>query len=361
MTEQRERQRHWNGSTNGQAPPQHADDDEERVHHNTTKARAVFFHELPSGAPPKPLIKETFLAPNGWTVIYANGGVGKGMTALWLMREFLDLHDDVDIAVIDYEQHDWEWRSRADAMGFTEEEKSRLHYVTPEDRMPKIIENIKTTVKDFTIGMWVVDSYVPASDPNDKLGGADAAMGFFGSAALLGGVGLVLAHTAAGANAHQDKPFGSSFIHNAARETWSAIRVDVDQPAPAPPGTIALTPTSVMQVELRNMKRSGGPKTAADQLLTFTFWGNSKIEVEHTVGKEPTVADRILDILTDGKGYTTKQLVTALENDGGSRVSSKTIDKTLTRLEERSQVATEGAMKPYKHYSPQSRLTADDD
>lgn len=340
------------GPLNGEASPEH----DEPHHRNNASATAKFASDLRSGIPPRPVILDTFLAAEGWTVLYANGGTGKGMVAIWWMSEFLDLHadDDVDIAILDYEDHEWEWGSRIiNSTLFTPEQQQRIHYVRPMDVLDKGLDGIREVVRDFDVGLWIVDSYAYAAATGDKMGGGKEARDFFRATTFLPGIGLVLAHTSDQAR-HAAKPYGSVYIHNAARETWSAAKNDIDQPY-VTPGTIVIGPNAKMQLELVNKKRSVGANTLIPQLVTFTFWPSGKIEIEHSQGKEPTVGDRILDILSDGKGYTASQVATALGSDGGGKVSTDTVKKNLQRLEDRSQIATEGTLRPYKHYSPQAR------
>lgn len=341
-----------NGHTNGSAPPE----DDEPQHHANSKAKAIFANDLRHGAPPKPLIRETFLAAEGWTVLYANGGTGKGMVTVWLMKEFLALHadDDVDIAILDYEDHEWEWGSRLRGMGFSEEDLHRIHYVRPLELLDKGLPAIKDTVAEFDVGLWIIDSYSYSAGSGDKMGGAKEAMEFFKAAFLLPGIGLVLAHTSENVR-HAAKPFGSVYIHNAARETWSAAKNEIDQPYIAP-GTIVIGPNARMQIELVNKKRSVGPNTIQPQLLTFTFWPDGTIEVDHTVGKEPSVGDRILDILADGVGRGSADIKALLDVDGGKPVSRDVTNQNIGRLRKKAQVATEGPANALRYYSPQGRM-----
>ncbi len=299
------------------------------------KASLQTLLSLPYGTPPLPLVLDTFVAPEGWTVLYANGGTGKGLLALWMMR-FVLLTEGVRIAVLDYEGHQWEWGNRARAIGWTDDELERVIYIDPYDPVWKkghtlagIAPQLRPIGDDLNVALYVVDSYTTAAGSDTEMGGVKGAVDFFKAGAVLGKPGLTLAHTSAGDERFPAKPFGSSFVHNLSRETWAGAQVGSEQ-GRLVKGQFGVTASSI-QVELRNKKRSVGGRTTASQLFDIEFRSTGSIRIDYTQNYERPLRDLIADVLSGSAAMTAKGIAAAIKEDYDRVVDETTITRTLAR------------------------------
>lgn len=307
---------------------------------------------LPYGTPPPPLVQDMFIAAEGWTVLYANGGSGKGLLALWMAHEYLLANPEAQVCVIDYEAHQWEWGNRARAMQWTDDELKRVLYVNPYDDVWKkghtldgLAPSLAPLTKRLDIGLYVVDSFATGVKAGSDMGGADSAVGFFKAGAQLGAPGLVLAHTAATTERFPSKPFGSSHIHNQARETWAQAKTDVIEMGPKK-GQFGVTST-VMQVELANKKRSVGAQPLGRQGFDIEFTSLGAIEVRWNGAQGASVSQMVLDVLaTAARGMTVKALRDAIAEDTGVEVSRNTLEHTVRSMSDRGDVDVIGDSRP---------------
>ena len=163
------------------------------------------------GVPPDPLLG--VLSPEGTTVLYGDGGDGKG----WVAAKWASQLDS-RVAIIDFEGHPNEWAYRLDKFGFT----SPL-YVAPATTLEKwASERTARLLRDEGIGFLVIDSAMYASNVEDPYSPASA-LAYKRARARLGNLPtILLAHTTGG----QDKVFGSVFWRNEARIVW---RLDKDR------------------------------------------------------------------------------------------------------------------------------------
>jgi hypothetical protein len=292
---------------------------------------------LPFGTPPEPLVQSTFVAPEGWTVMYANGGTGKGLLALWMMRHILaGLEPEQHIAVLDYEGHRWEWGNRARAIGWTQAELERVIYIDPYVpiwskgyTLAGIAPELRPVGDEMNVAFYVVDSYVAAAGSDAEMGGVKGAMEFFKAAAALGQPGLTLAHTSAGGDQFPAKPFGSSFIHNFARETWAGAQTG-SETGLSVPGVFGVTATNIT-VELRNKKRSVGARAGGSHLFTIEFRSDSSIRIDYQQDFERPIRDLILDVLSTTQPMTVKDISRAIEEDTGRKLSEESLRTVIRR------------------------------
>ena len=316
-------------------------------------------YTLPYGTPPPPLVRDMFIAAEGMTVLFANGGSGKGLLALWMAHEYLLSHADAQVAVLDYEAHQWEWGNRARAMGWTDDELKRVFYVNPYDPAWKnghtldgLAPLLAPLTKRLDIGLYVVDSFATGVKSGSEMGGADAAVGFFKAGAQLGAPGLVLAHTAATTERFPTKPFGSSHIHNQARETWAAAKTDVIEMGPKK-GQFGVTST-LMQVELANRKRSVGAQPLGRQGFDIEFTSMGAIEVRWNGGMVGSTSQMVVDVLATAtaRGMTVKAMAAAIEEDTGEAVKANTLERTVRTMYERAELEVVGTARPRSYALP---------
>ena len=290
---------------------------------------------LPWGAAPPQLVPP-FLTPEGVTVLYGPGGVGKGYLALYLVREVVRTNRRVTI--LDFENHPREWGRRAHALGFEDVDLAMVDYLAPfspqwtkpRGSLAEISDTVREELDDpkGRSDYVVVDSFTTGASSENELGGARAAQEFFIGVARLGRPALVIAHVAGGGEKWPAKPFGSVFVHNLARETWAVERTgtptdaeDTEDGAP-------------MFLELRQRKSNAGTR-AKPQFVTFTFEGG-KTRVDRGAPLGKTLADLAFGILARAtKPMTVAELRSALKADEDRVVSGEALRKTLERARDR--------------------------
>jgi hypothetical protein len=264
------------------------------------------------------------------TVIYGLGGTGKGYISLYLTLQLA--RSGKRVTVIDFEGHPGEWGRRAHAMGFTKAERKMVNYRSPfgddwtakRGSLKDVAAILRQDLDDHGGDYLVIDSYTTASSTGDSMGGAAAAQEFFNAVARLGRPALVIAHVAGGGDKFPEKPFGSVFVHNLARETWAVAQLGDSDAEPDDSGTMA--------IELRNKKANGRPKVGP-QFLTFTFdlMGQVRVDSKRPGGAIET-ADLIADVLARSlKPLTTKEIAAAIKADTDVTVPAKRLREALAR------------------------------
>jgi hypothetical protein len=287
--------------------------------------------DLPSGSPPDQLA-EPYLSAEGVTVIYGLGGTGKGYISLYLTAQLV--RSGKRVTVIDFEGHPGEWGRRAHAMGFTKAERQMVNYRAPfgddwtaargslKDVAAILRQDLDSPGREADY--LVIDSYTTASSTGDSMGGAASAQEFFNAVATLGRPALVIAHVAGGGDKFPDKPFGSVFVHNLARETWAVAQLGDSDAEPDDSGTMA--------IELRNKKANGRAKYPP-QFLTFTFDLMGQVRIDNRrPGGSTTLADLIADVLARSpKPLTVKELSAAIKADTGVAANEQRLREALRR------------------------------
>jgi len=289
-------------------------------------------NDLPSGPPPEQLA-EPYLSAEGVTILYGLGGTGKGYISLYLALRLV--RSGRRVTVIDFEGHPGEWGRRAYAMGFTKAERRMVNYRAPFGDDWKAergsLKDVAAVLREDLdhprrkADYLIIDSYTTASSTGDSMGGAASAQEFFAGIAMLGRPALVIAHVAGGGERFPDKPFGSVFVHNLARETWAAAQLDDDEREADEPGA--------MRIELRNKKANARPKYAP-QFLTFTFdlLGQVRVDDRKPSGGGESVADLIADVLMRSiKPLTTKELAAAIKADTGAAINEQRLREAFRR------------------------------
>jgi hypothetical protein len=291
--------------------------------------------DLPYGPPP-PQLAGAFLTPEGPSVLYGPGGVGKGITACWLILQLVRAGHVV--LVLDFEGHEREWGSRLRGLGATDDELGQIHYrapfgsdwTAPAGPLADVADLLREEADRIAATYLVVDSYSVATTSGDTLGGQEAAREYFTGLTIIGRPSLTLAHVRGGADRFPERPFGSVFVHNLARETWAAERVGVLADA-EPDGPPTIGPV-ILELEFRNRKASGRERSRP-QFLTIEFYPDGSIEaVDGRLG--PSVADLAADALRDGP-LTLAKLRAAIKEDTGEPVTEDVLRVTLKRHPDR--------------------------
>ena len=157
--------------------------------------------------PPPPWLG--VLAPMGTTILYGDGGDGKGWVAARLVSQL-----DKRVAIIDFETQVQEWGYRLGLFGVNLDD---LMYFSPPTTFDKwATESTARLLRTEGVEYLVIDSAMYASDVEDPYSPAGALAYARARRRLNNLPALLLAHIAGGA----DKVFGSVFWKNEARITW---------------------------------------------------------------------------------------------------------------------------------------------
>jgi hypothetical protein len=288
--------------------------------------------------PSPPQLLDPYLPPKGVTLIYGTGGVGKGFVSLYFAKQLVRMH--FHVAILDYEDHEEEWRGRAEAMGFTDADLHMVTYYSPfGDRWPSDLKRgslvrvagpLRTEFDDpdSYVDYVVVDSFATATEASESMGGQRDALDLFKGLKVLGRPALVIAHVSGASEKFPAKPFGSVQVHNQARMTWAVAQV-TDQHDETDGDYLTEGPSS-MALELRNMKRSGGSKFPP-QFLNFKFDGDRvTVDVHRPVGR--SLADLSYDAITRAQeSLTVAEIHKAIKVNEGRSTTDEAIRKALKR------------------------------
>jgi len=323
----------------GDYPADWGDDDGDELPSIGTRTALDLLH----GTPP-PQLAPPFLTPEGATIMYARGGTGKGMTACWLIGQLVVAGHVV--MVLDYEGHEREWGSRLRGLGLPDDDLARIHYRAPfgpDWTAPKgALSTVAVAVRDdaarLEVTYLVVDSYTVATNKGDTMGGEAAAQEYFTGLTTIGLPSLTIAHVRGDSSKFPDRPFGSVFVHNLARETWAVERIGEDANETNP--DMAGYGPRVLSLELRNRKANGRPQAPA-QFVAFEFYADGTIQATTESPSGRSVADLAADALADGP-MTADQILKAIKEDTGQAIVQDTLRKTLSRNPQRFVQATAG-------------------
>lgn len=165
--------------------------------------------------PPPPFLG--WLAPEGTTILYGDGGDGKGWIAAAAIRGLVK--QDIKTAILDFENHPTEWAYRLDKLGMPLNE---VVYIQPGTTMVKWADaKAAAMLHDAGIQYLVVDSATYASSTDDPYS-PQVAMAYKQARLRLGNhPTLLLAHTS---KSSSSSIYGSVFWRNEARLTWNLKR-----------------------------------------------------------------------------------------------------------------------------------------
>ena len=149
------------------------------------------------------------VSPQGTTVLYGDGGDGKGWVAAKLAATLKR-----KVAIIDFEMQPSEWGYRLSRFGAT---LNDVLYFSPPTTLDRwATEGSARMLKDKGVEFLVIDSAMYASNVDDPYS-PNGALAYGRARRRLGNLpALLLAHTTGGA----DKVFGSVFWRNESRIVW---------------------------------------------------------------------------------------------------------------------------------------------
>jgi hypothetical protein len=175
-----------------------------------------------STEPPEPLLIGR-LDPEGHTILYGTGGVGKGTLAASWANGLLE--DNKRILIADYENHPSEWARRIFGFG-AGGLSSRILHVAPltaawggnHGAIWKQADDLRELAVQFEADYLFIDSIVTACAGADPMK-PESVSAYTGALEYIGLPCLSLGHTDKAENLRY--PFGSIFWHNLARMTYS--------------------------------------------------------------------------------------------------------------------------------------------
>jgi hypothetical protein len=294
-------------------------------------------YDLPHGACPPQLV-DPFLSPEGATVIYGPGGVGKGYVGVYLALRLV--RSGKTVMIIDYENHPGEWGRRARQLGFSDDELRMVHYRAPfgddwqakRDMIHHVADLLRADAEAHSVDYFIVDSYTTASSTSEAMGGSSGAQEFYEGLKRLGQPALVIAHVASKQGKFPDKPFGSIFVHNLSRETWAVERYEDDSDVRDPLQAVF---EEVMRLELRNQKMNVGSKPDV-QFLNFHFKYTATSTTVDVDGLPPasrkTYTQMVREVLRRSKSPMDLPAISkAVKDSTGVAIKTETLRRTLTR------------------------------
>lgn len=237
-------------------------------------------------SPSAPLLLD-MLEPDGPTLLYGAGGVGKGMTATWMMRELVKA--GIRPLVYDAENRPKEWARRADGLGV---DRSRIVYIQPYELPTKfrgkpfwdVAPHIARLAKNAACGVVVIDSVLAAMNVSEERLKSDAGAPYDYVEALdtvLELPSVSIGHTAK--NQPEGEPYGSVAWVNAMRLTWLGVPAEGDG----------------HRVRWRPRKRNERGKIDAVRLV-FSYGEDGRPCAVERLDDERTTRGWIVDALFDG-------------------------------------------------------------
>lgn len=181
--------------------------------------------DVPS-APATQLLLEK-LHPTAHTILFGDGGTGKGVIASLWAAQLVDRYS-MRVLVVDYEQNAaHEWRPRIEAFGGAIALKS-VYINQPTDPLWDAAGGLRQAIIDLKIDLVIIDSITYACVGQDVEKSATAAL-YSRAIAQLKVPVLSLAHTTK-TDPNPQHPFGSVYWSNGARITIAVSAKDYDGP-----------------------------------------------------------------------------------------------------------------------------------
>ena len=267
-----------------------------------------------SDDPPAPLLIDR-LDPEGHTILYGTGGVGKGVLAADFIVRLARIGHRV--LILDYENHPGEWSRRVGSLGGADALHSTT-WVAPltaewtERRGPlwAAQDDVRVIADAVDATYIVVDSIVPACvgvDPAKP----EAAAQYAAAIEFIGRPMLSLGHATKADNLSY--PFGSVFWHNFARVTWS-LEPDGD--------------SKILTCRKHNNYAGVG------RVVVTSTWIDGRPGEVWERSYAAVLGERISEVLTASPGLTVAAIVDLLNDEDdsdGARVKPDSVRKTLRR------------------------------
>lgn len=282
--------------------------------------------------PPSPLLLGRY-HPDDHTILFADGGVGKGVLAA--RDHIVMMRDDpkMIVGIIDYEQHaraEWKPRMRQFAQSIAGDPDilKRVHVIgiRPDISLwEAALTDVLPVIEDLGINRLLVDSAAYACgelDPESSM----APRMYSAAIAELRLPTTTLAHVTK-ANLDPPHPYGSVFWSNGARVTIGMTGSGEDGPR-----------------TLRNKKTNQNAKFAPTDIdwSWTSLLGPGVMPPDLKFGSHgEKTTDRIVAALADGP-HTVADIVAALAIDGSEPVTEDGVQTALGRMKRKGLVTSDG-------------------
>lgn len=269
------------------------------------------------------------LHPTDYTVLFGDGGVGKGVIAAWWVARLIrDL--GYVVLVLDFEENTkFEWAPRVKQFGG---DLTRLRIVQTDVAVWDAVDDIKGVIADIEARYPDAPVYMVVDSAAYACMGAEVeksttATKYKKTLNRIGLPALSLAHTTK-ADADPQHPFGSVFWSNGARVTIGVSRKNGDRE----PGT-----PRVLRCKKSNQR---APFAAAEVSWDQEIDGSTPSTLVESAVSGATFS-RIVNLLIVGP-KTVAEIVAGLIDDGGPAVKEATVQASLTRGAKDGAVANDG-------------------
>jgi hypothetical protein len=277
---------------------------------SSTPSLISSIHDV-SDDPPQPLLLDR-LEPEDHTILFGDGGTGKGVIAAWWVARLTRDHG-MKVCILDYEAHArYEWKPRLRQMGGNLD----LVFISqPDNAIWDVAKQLREEMLALDIDYVIVDSVTYAC-MGQEVEKSATAVKYSHAINNIGFPTLSLAHTTK-TDADPKHPFGSVFWSNGARMTI---------------GVVAKEDGRLIQAKKVNARAAFAP-----QVIDWK-WASEMgpSEVPSTLDERPekvAISPRIAVALASGP-MTIAELVVALEADGGGATKDASIKAALERGEE---------------------------
>jgi hypothetical protein len=254
--------------------------------------------------PPPPMLIDR-LDPEGHTILFGTGGVGKGALACWWIVQLV--RSGRGVLVVDYEAHPAEWSRRIASLAPDVHSSGLVRHIGPKTPLRACAEVVADEARAFDLSVVVVDSAVMAcgSDPlKPEVAGEYAA-----AVMRLGLPVLSLAHVTKADDMRY--PFGSIFWHNLARTTWG---LQADQS-----GAVVLS------------HRKHNNYGSLGRFAMASTWVDGRLMDVYERQHERHLKDRLAEVLVDG-GLSLAEILDALNSDDeGVPVKRESVRRVLNK------------------------------
>jgi hypothetical protein len=274
-----------------------------RVNHVGT-AWSVPLSEVPTSEP-RPLRLDR-LDPDDHTILFGDGGTGKGMVSAWWAARLS--RDGEIVLILDYEAHArYEWRPRVEAFGG---DLDRVRILQPTEAIWDLTDAIVEEV-DRVGATWLFVDSVGYACMGLEVEKSATAIRYSAAIAKIQLPTLSLAHTTK-ADADPKHPFGSVFWSNGARVTIG-MTGSGDQPR-------------ILTNKKTNQRAPFAP-VAID-------WEWIESGLPHRLIERPlfaTIGDRAYVALGSNGSMTVEKLTDTINDDGGKPATQAGVKKALGR------------------------------
>jgi hypothetical protein len=171
------------------------------------------------------------LEPDGPTLIYGPGGLGKGATSAWAIKNFVS--DGMRPLIYDAEGHPREWARRTSGLGV---DRCKVVYVQPSELptnlmgrpMWDVIPHLASIIRAAGCDVLFIDSILASMNLSEEglKSDAGAPYNYVNALGNLAIPSITIGHTPK--NSPEGDPYGSVSWINAMRMTWIGTRAEGD-------------------------------------------------------------------------------------------------------------------------------------